>query len=980
MPKSKLSKLDLKRVSLELNASLAGRFVNNVYDVDNKTFLLKLTAPQKEKETVVIESGVRIHSTKFVKEKADMPSGFSMKLRKHVRNKRLIAIRQLGDDRVVEMVFGFQEPESHFHLIIEFYAAGNVILTDHRYKVLSLIRVFKDDETRFAVGEDYMKAIGKSQDALGEGIQGTTLNRGNVEAFLQTLLIGDVVEDGKKKGQPALKQALSNRTSPSNNLGPDLIEHCILLSGVDPGEKLNNNLVQNQDGKLQRVVDSLVFNAKEFLDKLVDLNVHAGFLILEQRKKGKELDEEEEEMPMFYDRFEAFLLEQHKGRDYIEKESLNAAVDEFFSKIELQRQQKAREAHHKAAAKKVEAIKTDQENRIKTLEKQISDKEHCAEAITFNTDSVETAILVMRSAVASGMSWEDIEEYVEAEKAKGNPVALMITSLKLEQNMISLKLPTPDGQALVNVDVDINISAFANATEKYQNKKDAVLKAEKTLEATAKVLEKAEEKFHKVLEKHDVNKIKVRVQRKINWFEKFRWFITSEGYLVLAGRDAQQNQLLVSKYLRKDFGDRYVHADVHGAATCIVRAHSPKVPIPSESLDQAGAFSVCVSKAWPSKIISAAYWVDADQVSRTAPSGEYLSAGGFMIRGKRNFLTPSRLELVFGFIFKLDETQKSFDNRQLEWRALQSSDSERDFEESDDEKGEEVEHQRDDLEKDEDVKESMGENHEDREEELDNVDLDNVDLDNENEERGEEDEDVEIEEEEEDETDGVGKDEIEKNLVKEKQKPLRRRQRNKLKKIKNKYREQTEEDRRLAMLALGHKLDEEGNVIDPKIKKGESETAKQGSQEALPKRKKGHPNALRNLDDETKANDELNLRGFTMHPKQGDVLLYALPVLCPPRAASKFKFRIKLIPGTLKKGKASAAALESLLRQPDATDLEKELLRNVTDAELTNAMASGVKLMGSGMSQGTKKGAKKKKKGNNAQERARKVKSKLQQK
>jgi uncharacterized protein YpmB len=33
--------------------------------------------------------------------------------------------------------------------------------------------------------------------------------------------------------------------------------------------------------------------------------------------------------------------------------------------------------------------------------------------------------------------------------------------------------------------------------------------------------------------------------RQVHWFEKFNWFISSEGYLVLSGRDLQQHELLV---------------------------------------------------------------------------------------------------------------------------------------------------------------------------------------------------------------------------------------------------------------------------------------------------------------------------------------------------------------------------------------------------------------------------------------------------
>jgi predicted ribosome quality control (RQC) complex YloA/Tae2 family protein len=39
--------------------------------------------------------------------------------------------------------------------------------------------------------------------------------------------------------------------------------------------------------------------------------------------------------------------------------------------------------------------------------------------------------------------------------------------------------------------------------------------------------------------------------RKPYWFEKFAWFISSENYLVIAGRDMQQNETLVKKYLGK---------------------------------------------------------------------------------------------------------------------------------------------------------------------------------------------------------------------------------------------------------------------------------------------------------------------------------------------------------------------------------------------------------------------------------------------
>ena len=154
----------------------------------------------------------------------------------------------------------------------------------------------------------------------------------------------------------------------------------------------------------------------------------------------------------------------------------------------------------------------------------------------------------------------------------------------------------------------------------------------------------------------------LQAQRKVHWFEKFNWFISSEGYLVLSGRDAQQNEQLVKKYLRS--GDAYVHADMHGASSCIVRCKVEKdpltgsetpLPISPFALNEAGTMTICRSGAWNAKVVMSAWWVQASQVSKTAPTGEYLTTGSFMIYGKKNYLPPSTLEMGFGILFRLDD-------------------------------------------------------------------------------------------------------------------------------------------------------------------------------------------------------------------------------------------------------------------------------------------------------------------------------------
>lgn len=42
-------------------------------------------------------------------------------------------------------------------------------------------------------------------------------------------------------------------------------------------------------------------------------------------------------------------------------------------------------------------------------------------------------------------------------------------------------------------------------------------------------------------------------------------------------------------------------------------------------------------------------------MSKSAPTGEYLTTGSFMVRGKKNFLPPTSLVYGFGFLFKLED-------------------------------------------------------------------------------------------------------------------------------------------------------------------------------------------------------------------------------------------------------------------------------------------------------------------------------------
>ena len=94
--------------------------------------------------------------------------------------------------------------------------------------------------------------------------------------------------------------------------------------------------------------------------------------------------------------------------------------------------------------------------------------------------------------------------------------------------------------------------------------------------------------------------------------------------------------------------------------------------VPPKTLNEAGQMAVCYSAAWDSKVVTSAYWVESSQVSKTAPTGEYLTTGSFMIRGKKNYLPPSHLILGFGIIFKLGDDSLEAHRNERKVRTLES--------------------------------------------------------------------------------------------------------------------------------------------------------------------------------------------------------------------------------------------------------------------------------------------------------------------
>jgi predicted ribosome quality control (RQC) complex YloA/Tae2 family protein len=146
-------------------------------------------------------------------------------------------------------------------------------------------------------------------------------------------------------------------------------------------------------------------------------------------------------------------------------------------------------------------------------------------------------------------------------------------------------------------------------------------------------------------------KVVVKEQTAKEWYERYRWFITTDGLLAIGGRDASSNSALIRKHLTED--DIVFHAEVHGSPFFIVKnaAAPAKEGRIDSSLLQVAKATVSFSRAWKDGLTSAdAYWVMPEQVKKGAPTGQFLPKGSFVIEGKRNYLKGVEIRLAIGIV------------------------------------------------------------------------------------------------------------------------------------------------------------------------------------------------------------------------------------------------------------------------------------------------------------------------------------------
>lgn len=653
MGKGHLTLLDVCAAVKELRDRAGGARLSNIYSCSNSQFLLRfdlpvkggplttLTAGSAPRLFVVIENGIRIHWTKYQLLTTDQPNGFAMKLRKHLKGLILVGLVTVGFDRVVKMTFRSSGKGDVFYLVVELFGKGNVLLLNSEMRIMTLLRVYELDEgINVKVGEIYSENrddtkklfpfdLNVNQILLTEEVE----DQSKIESFLTT-----------KFNIPRVLAKYVVRRHSSENFSKEILE------------KMVNSAIEITRDICQAPCKGYLVKEIKKGNNIVDANSGKDF---DKNNLGLISESFIEFSPFPFEEISDSSKKLMEERDFF-----NDALDDFFIRIDQQRQDSFEKKQEKQAVSKAKRIKEDHAQRLAKLRTIEEKKKHEAEAIEYNIDLVDAAINAVNDELASGTMWTELDDLISDPNSE-NPIVNAILSLALSENKMTLSLTHPelDESQPIHVQVDLSYSAFANASKLYDAKKKSSDKANRTEKATDLAMKRANAKGERE-KKRNIAKAGVPSQgrsllkrRKKFWFEKFLWFVSSDGLLVLGGRDAQQNEKLVKYYLKP--GDKYVHADLHGASTVIVKVPDSSLKVPENTLVEAGTLSLCRSSAWDAKVITSAYWVNADQVSKTAPTGLYLPTGSFMVRGKKNYLPPTVLQMGFGIVFKADALSAS---------------------------------------------------------------------------------------------------------------------------------------------------------------------------------------------------------------------------------------------------------------------------------------------------------------------------------
>lgn len=610
-PKLELASIDIAAVVHELGAYTSAFFDKAYLYPDSDLLRLKLRHHEHGRLELLAEVGERkrlhLADQETVPDAPTRPPNFAKMLRNRLEGGRLASVEQVGFDRIVRVTFDV--PDGSVDLYIELFGDGNLAVVGTDGVVVDCHRTVRLRSRTVAPGQPY--------EVPAQRIDPFTIER---DAFAEELLASeaDVV------------RTLATQL----NLGGRYAEEVCTRGGVEKTASVED-LTEADIDALHSEIQAfrLAFESGSF-DPHVYEDDHGVVDV------------------------SPFDLAEFSGYESTRFETVSSAIDAYYLRLPEREHEEAPGPEDAIAEERarLERILEHQQRTIDEYREEAASLRHQAESLYDRYDLVDDVITTVSEARSAGHGWDVIEDRLAAGADAGIEAATAVTGVEPESARVTIRLDD------VSVDVDVGQGVERNANRLYREAKDVEAKIEGATEAIAETEAELE-----ALDAEDAAEVStedargerdwrsmrsVPIRRPEHWYERFRWFHTSDGFLVIGGRNAKQNEELVKKYTEPY--DRVFHTQAHGGPITVIKATDPseagrEVEFPPSTLEEAAQFAVSYSSVWKDGHFAGdVYLVRPEQLTKEAESGEYVAAGGFVVRGEREYFRDTPVGVAVG--------------------------------------------------------------------------------------------------------------------------------------------------------------------------------------------------------------------------------------------------------------------------------------------------------------------------------------------
>jgi predicted ribosome quality control (RQC) complex YloA/Tae2 family protein len=590
MLKETMTSFDIAAVVQEINATIRDTFIDNIYQINTLILVLNLRKPSQSPTKLLIEAGKRFHLTSYIISKPSKPPAFCMALRKYLKNGRIIEVRQHEFERII--IIKVKTKEGNLQLVCELFGEGNIILVNQQNRILHALSYKRMRDRNILRKEifQYPPSSGRNplkliREELYEvrALGKLEIVRGLVQ-FLAT---------GGLYSEEVLLRAGINKNTPCQLLTSQQ------LDGIS--NQLNNILSFVTTGKTEPCI---IINEK---DELIDVT------------------------PI---RLKKYDIYKHK-----KYETFNEAIDEYYAETTLRKKEVSGSTELEQELGKLERILQNQHRTAEDLKKKNELNKKIGDIIYAHFGELKFLLQGIVDAKKGGKSWEQVMSDIKKDKQLGSSSATYFHSLQPKGLTLNVSL---DNQTFA---LNLRRSIQDNAANYYTEAKKAEKKLDGANEAVQETLHKIEKlKQQWTFQMKETQKPLLKA-RKRAWYEKFRWFNSSESLLVIGGRDAVTNEILIKKYMESQ--DIVLHADIIGAPFVLIKTEG-KTPT-EQTLMESAQFAASYSRAWKETLGTIdVYWVKPEQVSKSPSSGQYIQRGAFIIRGTKNYIRNIPLQITIG--------------------------------------------------------------------------------------------------------------------------------------------------------------------------------------------------------------------------------------------------------------------------------------------------------------------------------------------